>query len=312
MRSLVAAVAVLGAVISISFWQAGRSDQEKFTTAIPFSPNVEERASITVNTDETKLVANRPEKRDKREASCDNPVVTFTEPVPIELRNQALIDADEAFKQFEKEHGVTATEEERQAYFKQVAEAIPLQMTTETVFDDQPDSPGLVTDQEANSTDAEFAKVKSRIKERGCGAKGHSGSAQLVSFSTVTYDNSVGWKSCTKTVSFSALNGLTVGKLRLVSEWYNTIYQVPIPSMIDGRATGTAYYVWSTDGEEDLRLARPYYAYPSGVYYAYQNRAWQDFVYKISVSVLGVGGSVTLDTHTLYAAHVFGPGGKCV
>lgn len=183
-------------------------------------------------------------------------------------------------------------------------------MTTETVFDNGPESPGVITDQEADPTDVDYAKMKTKVKQRGCKTKGDSG-AQLVSYTTVVYDNSVGWKSCSKTVSFQALNGLTVGKLKLYSEWYNNGFQVP--QWISARATGTAYYLWSKDGSADLTVAQPYAHYPNGgAWYAYRNQAWQDFVYKISVGIGGVGGSVTLDSHTLYTSHVVGPGGKCV
>jgi hypothetical protein len=311
MKAIIVAVAVLGVAISSSVWQGASTESNKSITSAPLSKQSDEMVSIAVgNSDGTTLVSARDnDKRKPREASCENPVVTTTESIPVELKNQALVEGMEAFDQFQEDHSVVATPEEREAYVKQLAEVLATEVVTENIYIDAAETPGVITDNEANPTDSEAEKVKNRAK-RGCRGKDHAGSAQLVSFSTVAYDNSVGWKSCSKTVSFKALNGLTIGKLRLVSEWYNNAFQVP--QWIEARATGTAYYLWKTDGDEDLRIARPYYKYDSGVWYAYQNRAWQDFKYEISASVGGIGGSIVLDTHTLYAAHIVGPGGKCV
>jgi hypothetical protein len=314
--SLMTIAAVLVTAITAFVWHttASTSSQPKLASVSATQTGVEIPKQVNlVENDGSAAVPVSTSKDDKsREATCENPVVTFTEPVSIDFNNNALVVADQALKKLEKEHGVVATEEQKAAYYKQVAEVLPTTITTEIVFDNNEDTPddrdAPITDQEVELSDTSYEKQKSKVKQLRCNTKGNSG-AQLVSYSTVMYTNTVGWKSCTKTVSFSALNGLKVAQLRLVSEWYNNGYQVP--ESVSARPTSTAYWVWSKDGEPTVST-RGWQKYSWGVWYSYQNRAWANYKYEVDATIGPIGGKVVLDRGSLYVAAIVGPGGKCV
>jgi hypothetical protein len=251
-----------------------------------------------------------------KEANCENPVVTVSQPVTVEDRNNFLIQARQGFEANLAKENRFATPEDEAAFLEEVKQNAPVEEGTTLAFSDdssllppaQPDPSDLDVqgrpkdkrwqdrriDKDRNSAGD---PVEQFIKKAKKGCHGQHGGTQFVSWTTASY-TPYAWYYCVAEAYAKNVFGQKIVRLVQTQDWQVSYYGT-VMNWLNVDAEAYNYYFWKTSG--GTATQGPYW-----VTSPWQIRATakQKFIFDYKV--------LTIQNQFLSTWVTAGPGNECV